>query len=329
MSDSPLSVQRSQLNAQAVAGWLASHYALPTPLTCQFWHRSINDVYLVQAAAHRFILRVSPAGWRDEASLVAEVALLQFLAQRNIVVPEPIQRQDGRFQATVPAPEGLRPAILFRYLPGKASLPDIASSHQFGAAIGRLHQVTDGYPSGSGLPQFNLAEMLTRPLARLEPLFSQDRSDWELLQQTASQLERLTVPLPAQPPYHGLCHGDVNNGNFLLTGPEDWALLDFEYSGTGWRIFDIATFYNNQIIGQGRSEQTYQMLDAFLNGYQAVRPLAPEEIDLLPAFVLLRQVWLLGVAARNRPLISQSQWEGWLQGQVMPFIREWRRRLQV
>ena len=77
----------------------------------------------------------------------------------------------------------------------------------------------------------------------------------------------------------------------------------------------------------GRSEHTYQLLDAFLSGYQSVRPLVPAEIGLLPAFVLLRQVWLLGVAARNRPIISQPQWEGWLHGQVLPFIRDWRRRL--
>ena len=47
-------------------------------------------------------------------------------------------------------------------------------------------------------PQFNLTEMLTLPLARLEPLLSQDASGWQLLQETASQLERLTIPLPAQ-----------------------------------------------------------------------------------------------------------------------------------
>ena len=50
MSDNPIPVQRSQLDAQALVGWLASSYDLPTPLACQFWNRSINDAYQVQAA---------------------------------------------------------------------------------------------------------------------------------------------------------------------------------------------------------------------------------------------------------------------------------------
>jgi len=73
-------------------------------------------------------------------------------------------------------------------------------------------------------------------------------------------------------------------------GDDAWALLDFEYAGYGWRVFDIATFFSNQLTQRGRSEHTRGLLDTFLDGYQSERPLSAAELVALPAFVTLRQL---------------------------------------
>jgi Ser/Thr protein kinase RdoA (MazF antagonist) len=75
-----------------------------------------------------------------------------------------------------------------------------------------------------------------------------------------------------------------------------------------------------------RAERTQTVRDAFLDGYQSARPLSKAELSALPAFVLLRQIWILGVAARNLPNITNVDRETiqhWMFDQCMGFVRSW------
>ena len=72
-------VQRSLLSEDALAERVLSKYDLPAPLTCRFWHRGINDAYLVQSEGKQWVLRVAPAGWWPPEELAAELDVLHFL----------------------------------------------------------------------------------------------------------------------------------------------------------------------------------------------------------------------------------------------------------
>jgi len=61
----------------------------------------------------------------------------------------------------------------------------------------------------------------------------------------------------------------------------------------------------------------------FLEGYQAVRPLSRTELEVLPFFVILHQIWLLGIGAKNLPNIGVGLFQNWVFEMVMPFIKEW------
>ena len=106
-------------------------------------------------------------------------------------------------------------------------------------------------------------------------------------------------------------------------GDDAWALLDFEYAGYGWRVFDIATFFSNQLTQRGRSEQTGGLLDAFLDGYQSERPLSAAELVALPAFVTLRQLWNWGVAVTNQAIVGRGLFEHWMFEICLPIFKAW------
>lgn len=320
---SPLPVQRSLLSPAGLRERVLNDYELVAPITCEFWYRGINDSYLVQAGDCKLVLRVCPAGWRSFKQLAAEIELLNYLHQRQIRVPRPISQKDGTYIQTLPAPEGQRYAVLFSFVPGSPHSPSPQNSFRFGQAIAQLHTVTDVYPAGRGGMRFDPADMVDKPLALLEPHFAEHQADWAYLQGLAADLNAAVGQLPHQTPQYGLCHGDVNDGNLHLGQDGQWALLDFEYFGTGWRVFDIATFVNNQLQQQGKSQRTLDALDAFLEGYQSVRVLSPAELEALPTFVVLRQLWLLGVGARNYANIGLRMFERWVFGMCLPFIREW------
>jgi len=327
MNRSPFPVQRSLLSAPALAERVLTRYDLPGRPACQFWNRSINDTYLVTANQQKWMLRVSPVNWRTYGHLETEIELLQFLPQHNITTPQPLPQADGSYIQTLNAPEGPRYAILFTFVPGAA--PEAmteAYSHRYGQAIARLHRATDTFPADRPCFRFDPQGMVDEPLARLKPLFAGRPADFEYLLGIAPRLKEAPDQLPRTAPAFGLCHGDVNDGNIHFTRPDDWALLDFEYTGYGWRIFDIANFFNNHLYNLTRIEQTQAIRDAFLAGYRSVRPLSEAELAALPAFVLLRQFWLWGVAARNLPNITTVSWpafQHWLFEQCMSFVRVW------
>jgi Ser/Thr protein kinase RdoA (MazF antagonist) len=323
MNGSFFPVKRSLLSASALAEWVKNRYRLPGFPSCQFWRRSINDLYLIQAHERKLVLRISPTDWRSYEHLAAEIDLLIFLDQHHITVPQPIPDQDGAYIQTLNAPEGPRFAVAFSFVPGVPHSPTKAHSYRFGQAIARLHAATDGYPADQAAFRFEATDMVEEPLARLKPLFTHHQDDFDYLVEISKGLKQAAGKLSRQAPEYGVCHGDVNDNNFHVDADHRWGLLDFEYFGYGWRVFDIGTFFNNQIHQQGRTERTRTFLDAFLEGYQSVRPLSQTELDVLPSFVILRQIWLLGIGARNFPVIGLNLFEDWVFEKCIPFIRWW------
>jgi Ser/Thr protein kinase RdoA (MazF antagonist) len=323
--DSPhFPVQHSLLSAPALAEWLSANYDLPASPRCVFWSRSINDTYLVEAGPAKFMLRLAPAGWRSHEQVAAEIDLLHFLQGRHFSVPRPIPQKEGAYLQALPAPEGPRYAILFSFAPGAPPAPLSEShSYEYGQALARLHSLTDNYPVARPLLRFDFEDLVDTPLGRLKPWLAEQPGTWTELQKIAAPLKQVVESLPRIAPTYGLCHGDVNNNNFHIGPAGEWTLIDFEYAGYGWRVFDIANFYLIQLLPSDKSDQTRQIRAAFLSGYQSVRPLSPLELKALPTFVILRQFWLFGAGAKLVPTIGLAAFRGWLFDHCLPFIRAW------
>jgi Ser/Thr protein kinase RdoA (MazF antagonist) len=316
-------VYRSLLTDSALAERLLPEYDLPLDATCHFWNQSINDTYLVRAGTTRWMLRIAPTQRRSDEQLTTEIELLHFLHHQGLQVPQPLPRRDGTVMRTLAAPEGPRHAVLFTFVPGATYTATAAHSYRYGRAIAHFHRVTDSFPQDRPLWRFEAAELLERPLELLHSLMASWQADRAFLVELVERLRPILAGLPRAAPMYGLCHGDLNNGNFHLIGDDQWALLDFEYIGYGWRVFDIATFFNNQLNQEGYTPQTRALLDAFLDGYQSIRPLSPMETTVLPAFVALRQIWLWGISTINRPMVGLGLYEQWMREISLPTLRAW------
>jgi Ser/Thr protein kinase RdoA (MazF antagonist) len=316
-------VYRSLLSDSALAERLLPEYDLPPGATCHFWNQSINDTYLVRAGATQWMLRVAPTQRRSDEQLATEIELLHFLRQHGLRVPQPLPLRDGAVVRTLAAPEGPRQAVLFTYVPGAGYTPTASHSYRYGQAIAQFHTVTDSFPQDRPLWRFETAELLKRPLVQLHTWLASWPADRAFLAELVERLRPLLAGLPRAAPIYGLCHGDLNNGNLHLIGDDQWALLDFEYIGYGWRMFDIATFFNNQLNQEGYTPQTRGLLDAFLDGYLSIRPLTPTERAALPAFVALRQIWLWGISMTNRPMVGHGLFEQWMHEITLPRLRAW------
>ncbi len=188
-----------------------------------------------------------------------------------------------------------------------------------GRTLARLHALTDRDAPALARVRHERAYFLDGPLAQLTAFapFAAHEDQLTFLHEVGETLWAMASQLPRVAPYCGLCHGDWMHGNTLLAGDGNLAILDFDYCGYGWRIYDLATFIWSQIYdGFTFDWSKGEIYRALLAGYEAERPLAAAERSALRYFVALRQMFLFGAAIQNAPAFGISWMDGWLERSV-------------
>lgn len=301
MTSSYFPIQRSVFSTEALTESLLSRYALETPISCQLYHRGVNDTYLVNARNGSAFLRISLASWRTHQQVEAEVKLLESLAMAAIATPQPLYTRDGQAVHTLAAPEGERYAVLFGFVDGEASPElDADQCQLYGQLVARMHKATDDLAPITRW-HHDPCHLIDEPLKRFAPYIAHLPGATDTLTTLGERLHVVLNKLPRETPIYGLCHGDLRAEHIFFRPQGDPALIDFDEAGYGWRIYDIATFLWPLTFPVDCDEEG-AMRDAFLTGYQSVRPLCEEELQTLPYFVLLRHLWATGMAFRYFPL---------------------------
>ena len=89
----------------------------------------------------------------------------------------------------------------------------------------------------------------------------------------------------------GLIHADALREN-VFRQTSGLALIDFDDSGFGYRMYDLAS-----AVTQSVDDEAYpEIVQALLDGYAAGRPLSRTARDLFPMFAMLRALSAIGWA---------------------------------
>jgi Ser/Thr protein kinase RdoA (MazF antagonist) len=89
----------------------------------------------------------------------------------------------------------------------------------------------------------------------------------------------------------GLCHGDLNSTNVHFTDLSA-TVFDFDCCHWGWVANDLAGFARGITLGKPPGEDVLALMNAFLEGYRSVRPVAPSDRDALHTFLLAQRIWM-------------------------------------
>ena len=89
---------------------------------------------------------------------------------------------------------------------------------------------------------------------------------------------------------YGLIHSDLVPENVLLDGANGLTLIDFDDSGFGWYVGEIAT----AVYFQFGTSSFEPALQAMVRGYRQVRELKEAELEMLDVMLFLRSLTLLG-----------------------------------
>ncbi|MBM7788529.1 phosphotransferase enzyme family protein [Tenggerimyces flavus] len=238
---------------------------------------SVNDTYAVEFGATSYALRVHRAdpwwiGHDDE--LRFELDLLHHLHGAGINVPVPIERTNGDPLGRL---ENGRHYSLFSWAPGKPGEGSPKRVGLVGETLARIHVASDGFQSPYGRYHLDEANLLDRYLAKLRPTDGQAA----YIEEHAAEIRRRLATFDPGPTGWGVVHGDVQSLNFHFTDDDQITFLDFDLSGYGWRVYDLA-YYVTRIREKHRQP--------FLDGYESVRPLTDAEREMIPT--IGRLAWI-------------------------------------
>lgn len=252
-----------------------------------FPHGAGQTTLLLETSQRPVVLRLYED--RTVAHVNFEVQLVAFLSGRGYPVPEIIKARDG-------ARVGIyrdKPYVLLEFVAGEHcqnpnTMVDAAALSAVVEAVAELHNLTVG---------------ATLDFATERAPFDKTYC-WQQFQRrhgaVASPSESLryktalgTLEFPEALP-KGICHADLNHGNFLLSGGAVVAILDFDMSFYGPVIYDIASliYWWAMPPSEPVRTDTARLIVAAYRGHRTLRDVETSHIvDALKLIVLLGIAW--------------------------------------
>jgi len=317
-------VQASILSSDALVNWLKTKYRLRQPVACVFHHKGINDTYKVTAATSIFYLRVYVHGWRTREEVKTEVNLLKILARHDLPISRPVKCPDDSYIQQLSAPEGMRYTVLFTGAEGAPSVnPTTRQCFTYGALAAKIHNCTDRQHQTYTRFHIDTVHLIDEPLKSLGRLLDHRRKDFGFLRSIGEASKVEAMKLPRTIPEYGICHGDLHAMNVFFKDPDKLTLFDFDCIGYGWRAYDVSVFLWSLHWAGRDAVRRKRCWNAFLKGYQSERRLSRKELQTIPIFGAMRQIWLMGTHAS----ISKRWGIDWLNDRYfdrsIKFVRDW------
>ena len=202
--------------------------------------------------------------------------LMKHLAARGIPVPDPAADAQGQILHRLKG----KPAAVVNKLRGHSELqPTPAHCARVGDMLARMHLAGLDYPRQQpnlrGLPWWN--ETVPVVLPHLTPgqrSLIQDELAYQ--NQVASLPDYRSLP-------RGAIHADLFRDNVMFEDGRLTGFFDFYFAGCDTFLFDIGVCLNDWCIELDSGALNAARADAFMAGYQRVRPLSAAERTLLPA----------------------------------------------
>lgn len=232
-----------------------------------------NSNYLVETSTDRFILTLYEKRVNEE-ELPFFMDLLDHLGARGCRVPRFIaDRQGVKLQQLVG-----RPACLIEFLPGiSVTEPTATQAHAAGAALGELHVAARDFKgTRRNTLDFDGWHDLARGCAgQLDDIAPGLRE----------RVERELAYLDAHWPAHldrSIIHADLFPDNVLMLGDEVTGLIDFYFSCTDIRAYDLAITHTAWCFTQDGSAYHALRGAALVAGYEQTHGLSVAERAAFP-----------------------------------------------
>jgi len=300
MADGPLSHATLVERLEGLARTSLPLWGIDPQTPCRLINLSENATYLVEpAGAEKVVLRLHREGYHTRNAIACELAWMDAIERdTGVITPTAVPGRDGERIQTGRSPllPAARHMVLFEFIDGRE--PDVGQDdltvpfQQLGEVSAELHRHAMRWRRPARFERLTWDDAhILGPNAnwgdwRRAP--AMDTSRRAVLERLAATLAKRLAGFGRAPERYNLVHADIRLAN-LLVHEGSVRVIDFDDCGIGWLLYDVATtvsFIEDHPLVPA-------WIDAWLEGYQRVRPLARAERDEIPTFVMLRRMALL------------------------------------
>ncbi|MRN38441.1 homoserine kinase [Neisseria sp. N95_16] len=227
-----------------------------------------NSNYFLTTTTGRYVLTIFEVLKQEELPFFLQLNL--HLSNNGVACPAPIIRKDGKLDSTLVG----KPACLVTCLKGSdTSWATEAQCFNTGAMLAKMHLAGQDFPLTMENPRYD--RWWHEACTQLLPVLSNE--DAQLLQQEIAFLDQnLGHHLPS-----GIIHADLFKDNVLLDGEQVAGFIDFYYACNGNFMYDLAIAVNDW-ARTADNHLDVSLRDAFIKGYESIRPLSDEERAYFP-----------------------------------------------
>ncbi|WP_453972929.1 phosphotransferase enzyme family protein [Amorphus sp. MBR-141] len=261
---------------------------------------SENATFLVTApGGWRSVLRVHRVGYHARHAIESELAWMDALRSDAGVPTPPViaSRSGARIVDAMPG-EGAeaRHLVMFEFVDGcEPGVDDDLSAplRRLGEISARLHLHAMDWSPPPGFERLTWDE---EAILGSAPTWGHWRDGPNVDAYAEALLARTEDTIRARlrrygkgSDRYGLIHADVRLANLLIHDGET-RVIDFDDSGWGWFLYDVATAFSFVEDHPSVPEWTA----CWLEGYRSERSLSVEDEREIPTFIMLRRLALLG-----------------------------------
>ena len=209
----------------------------------------------------------------DAADLPFFISLMEHLAGRGLICPQPVKAQNGSAVGRLAG----RPAAIVTFLDGlSVRRPNVAHCGEVGRGLALLHQAGADFPMERAN---SLAVRDWRPLAE-KAGSAADSISPGLARRVMAEIETHEWSWPGDLP-RGVIHADLFPNNVFFIKDRLSGLIDFYFACTDAFAYDLAICLNSWCF-EADSSFNLTKGQALLAGYESVRPLTEAEVEALP-----------------------------------------------
>ena len=204
--------------------------------------------------------------------------LMKHLAQRAVLVPEPVANLQGELVTALLG----KPAAIVSKLEGSSQMsPQPSHCAEVGAMLAKMHLAAADFP----VRQKNLraSEWRHATVPQVLPFLDEERQHLlkaEIHFQDALEASTLYHSLP-----NGPVHADLFRNNVMFDGQKLTGFFDFYFAGCDTWIFDVAVTVNDWCIDVETGALDEARTLALLNAYHAERPFTLPESQVWQAML--------------------------------------------
>ena len=258
---------------------------------------SENATYLVEDG-EPMVLRVHRPGYHSLDAIRSELTWMKALrTETSVTTPELICAQDGSDVVSAVVDDAVLHVDAVSYIRGCTAEedPDAVGFDELGRLTAMMHDHARRWSAPAGFTRFRWdLETILGPQARwgnwrLAPGLTEQDRNW--IGRAAVDISNRLTEFGCEPDRFGLVHADLRLAN-LMVDPSDpgsgITVIDFDDCGWSWYLADLGaavSFIEDVPAGE-------RIISEWLTGYLDVGSIAPDHLELIPTFVMMRRIML-------------------------------------